>query len=89
MKREPGWMPGQSAYSRNQRGGTVRDGRAFSRFRYIAGVVGDLESVAIGANAKSALRAAKRIQEERGDRRPLQVRRMSAEHMASLMERQH
>lgn len=85
MKREPGWMPGQSTYSGNQRGVTERDGgMPFSRFRFIAGVVGDLSSVALGTSAKSALRGAKRIQAERGDTRPLEVRRMSAEHMASL-----
>ena len=85
MKREPGWMPGQSEYLRNQRGVTVRDGRAFSRFRYVAGVVGDLSSVVLGTSEKSALRRARRLQKLRGDSRPLQVRRMSAEHMARLL----
>ena len=53
------------------------------RFRFLAGVVGDYESVALGTAEAAALFGAKRLQKT-GDTRPVEVRRMTDELAACL-----
>ena len=52
------------------------------RFRFVARVEGDYESVALGTTEAAALFGAKQVQKT-GDPRPVEVRRMTDEHMAT------